>query len=82
MDYGRAKEITLDRLLRQSDRSLKATSIRWILASESAYPRKHGPHHEREAAVHVRKMLAEGEIEERTMDKRLYYKLPTQENPA
>jgi hypothetical protein len=82
MDYGKAKDITIDRLIRQSDRSLKATSVRWILASEIAYPRKHGPNDEREAAVHVRKMIAEGEIEERTMDKRLYYKLPTQENQA
>ena len=82
MNYESAKSMVCTILNRRDDRMLKATSVRWIIASEVAYPSKHGPNDEREAAVHVRKMLAEGEIEERTMDKRLYYKLPTQENPA
>ena len=48
-------------------------------AGSGAEPR---PHHERESALHVRKMIAEGEIVERMDGKRLYYQIPTQENQA
>jgi len=85
MEYEDAKSIVGAMLRRRDDRCLKGTIVKHNLAGEiagifrSAAPQRPSMHHEREACLHVRKMVAEGEIEESMIDRRLYYKLPTQE---
>jgi hypothetical protein len=80
MDYSDAKVIVQE-FLRTHPKL--ATSVKRILscrivdkvvgAGKGAEPTSN---HEREAALHIRKMVAEGEIIEEMQDKRLYYKSP------
>jgi hypothetical protein len=80
MDYSDAKA-AVQEMLRPEPKL--ATTIRRVLscrivdkvagAGRGAEPTSH---HEREAALHIRKMVAEGEILEEMQGKRLYYKSP------
>jgi hypothetical protein len=80
MDYSDAKAAVQEML--RSEPKL-ATTIRRILScrivdkvagvGKGAEP---SSLHEREAALHIRKMVAEGEILEEMQGKRLYYKSP------
>lgn len=84
--YSEAVEAT-QKLLADRKLACLATTVKRTIAcriadrvygvGSKAEPR---PHHEREAVLHIRKMLAEGELEERMDGKRLYYRIPTQEN--
>ena len=80
MDYSDAKLAVQD-LLRDGPRL--ATTIKRILSCRVVDKKFHAgnaveprPEHEREAALHIRKMVAEGEILEEMQGKRLYYKSP------
>jgi hypothetical protein len=80
VDYSDAKA-AVQEFLRANPRL--ATSVKRVLAcrivdkvvgvGRGAEPT---PNHEREAALHIRKMVAEGEILEEMQGKRLYYKSP------
>lgn len=80
LDYSDAK-LAVQRILQDGPRL--ATTIKRILScnivdkvvgvGKGAEPTSN---HEREAALHIRKMVAEGEILEEMQGKRLYYKSP------
>jgi hypothetical protein len=80
LDYSDAKSF-MHEFLRANPRL--ATSVKRTLAclivdkvvgaGKGAEPTSY---HEREAALHIRKMVAEGEVIEEMQDKRLYYKSP------
>ena len=80
MDYSDAKA-AVQGILHDGPRL--ATTIKRILSCRIVDKKFHAgnaveprPEHEREAALHIRKMVAEGEILEEMQGKRLYYKSP------
>lgn len=80
LDYSDAKGIVA-RLLQGSPRlatAVKRTLACHIADREAPAPSSVEPqaNHEREAALHIRKMVAEGEIIEEMQNRRLFYKSP------
>jgi hypothetical protein len=76
MDYSDATKMTHESL---GSGPKLATSLKRLLScriADRAKVREPLSQHEREAALHIRKMIAEGEIIEEMQNKRLYYKSP------
>jgi hypothetical protein len=77
MEYSEAKDFVFNTLNRRAEGMIKATTIKYLLACEMVACDQPDRFAEREAALHIRKMIAEGELEERMILKRLYYKIPS-----